>query len=143
MRMRRVVTALAAAGLTVLGVTTGTGAAVQASPQDRRPVLAFLDGWTRQLHRSGYRAGVYSSAGAAAEDLGKWSRVYGHRIAKPDSVWFGLWDGRANLDGTPYPLGSWWDGHDRIKQYLGGLRRRIHGIRLDSDSDWVYGAVYR
>jgi hypothetical protein len=109
----------------------------------RRPVLAFLDGWTRQLHRSGYRAGVYSSAGAAAEDLGETSWVYGHRIAKPDAVWFGLWDGRANLNGTPYLRGSWWYGHHRIKQYLGGHRRRIHGIRLDIDSDWVYGAVYR
>lgn len=109
----------------------------------RHPVLAFLDGWTRRLHARGYRAGVYSSAGAAAEDLGETTRVYGHRIAKPNSIWFGLWDGRSNLNGQPYLRASWWGDRHRIKQFRGGHRRRIRGIRLIIDSDRVFGAVYR
>jgi Domain of unknown function (DUF1906) len=109
----------------------------------RHPVLAFLDGWTRALHRHGYRSGVYSSAGAAAADLGLASTVYGHRLAKPDTIWFGLWDSRANLNGTPYVQDTWWSGAHRIKQFRGGHRRRIGRATLFIDSDIVAGAVYR
>lgn len=107
-----------------------------------RPVVAFLDGWTRELHARGYRAGVYSSAGAAARDLGRYRHVYGHPVARPNSLWFALWDGRRNLRGTPYVHRNWWRGH-RIKQYKGSRHRRIGGIRLSFDSDLVDGAVYR
>ena len=108
----------------------------------RRQVLSFLNGWTRELHRLGYRSGVYSSASAAAANLGRASRVYQWRLAKPNSIWFALWDGRANLNGTPYVLPAWWPSR-RLKQYMGGHRRRIGGIALNIDSDLVDGAVYR
>jgi hypothetical protein len=108
----------------------------------RRPVLAFLDGWTRELHRLHYRSGVYSSASAAPADLGRARRVYGHRLVKPDAVWFGLWDGRANLNGAPYLRRSWWAG-SRSKQFRGGHRRKVGGARLSIDSDLVRGPVYR
>jgi glycoside hydrolase-like protein len=107
-----------------------------------RPVVAFLDGWTRELHARGYRAGVYSSAAAAARDLGRYRHVYGHPVARPNSLWFALWDGRRNLRGTPYVRRNWWHAH-RIKQYKGARHRRIGGIRLSFDSDLVDGAVYR
>jgi hypothetical protein len=107
-----------------------------------RPVVAFLDGWTRELHARGYRAGVYSSAAAAARDLGRYRHVYGHPVARPNSLWFALWDGRRNLRGTPYVRNNWWRAH-RIKQYKGARHRRIGGIRLSFDSDLVDGAVYR
>jgi glycoside hydrolase-like protein len=109
----------------------------------RRQVLSFLDGWTRELHKHHYGSGVYSSASAAAEDLGRTSRVYGHKIAKPRTMWFGLWDGRANLNGGPYLRKAWWSGAHRIKQYLGGHQRKINGAKLNIDSDKVYGALYR
>jgi len=107
-----------------------------------RPVVAFLDGWTRELHARGYRAGVYSSAGAAARDLGRYRHVYGHPVARPNSLWFALWDGRRDLRGTPYVRNNWWRGH-RIKQYKGSRHRRIGGIGLSFDADLVDGAVYR
>lgn len=109
----------------------------------RRPVLAFLDGWTRSLHRHHYRSGVYSSAGSAAADLNRHRRVYGHRIAKPNSMWFGLWDRHRDLSGVPYVRNSWWRGGHRIKQYRGPHRCRVNGARLDIDTDLVAGAVYR
>jgi len=84
-----------------------------------RPVVAFLDGWTRELHARGYRAGVYSSAAAATRDLGRYRHVYGHPVARPNSLWFALWDGRRNLRGTPHVRNNWWHAH-RIKQYRGG-----------------------
>ena len=105
--------------------------------------LAFLDAWTRTLHAHGYSSGVYSSASSGAENLGWAHRVHGHKIAKPDSMWFGLWDNERNVRGLPYLLQSWWRGPRRIKQYEGPHRRRVGGYTLDIDSDWVYGAVYR
>jgi hypothetical protein len=105
--------------------------------------LAFLDAWTRTLHAHGYSSGVYSSASSGAENLGWAHRVDGHAIAKPDSMWFGLWDNEQNVRGLPYLLQSWWRGPRRIKQYEGPHRRRLGGYTLDIDSDWVYGAVYR
>jgi hypothetical protein len=105
--------------------------------------LAFLDAWTRTLHAHGYSSGVYSSASSGAENLGWAHQVHGHRIAEPDSMWFGLWDNEQNVRGLPYLLTSWWRGARRIKQYEGPHRRRVGGYTLDIDSDWVYGAVYR
>lgn len=112
-------------------------------PHCRRPVLAFLSAWTRALHRHHYRSGVYSSAGSAVRDLGRTWRVYGRRIAKPNSLWFGLWDQHRDLSGVPYVLDSWWRGGHRIKQYRGPHHHRVNGVRLDIDTDWVAGPVYR
>jgi Rv2525c-like, glycoside hydrolase-like domain len=108
----------------------------------RSGVLSFLDGWTRALHAHGYRSGVYSSAGSAVVDLARANSVYGRPLAKPDSIWFGLWDGVRNLNGLPYLRASQWPAGHRIKQWLGGHRRRIGGITLDIDSDLAAGAVY-
>jgi len=108
----------------------------------RDSVLSFLDKWTRQLHARGYVSGVYSSAASGAEDLGNATTVYGRRVAKPDSLWFALWDNRANLVGTPYLLRSWWSPGRRIKQYEGPRWEKVGGIKLNIDSDWVQGAVY-
>ena len=49
-------------------------------------------------------SGVYSSASSGAENLGWAHPVNGHRIAKPDSMWFGLWDNEQNVRGLPYLL---------------------------------------
>ena len=86
---------------------------------------------------------MYSSASSGAENLGAARTVDGHRIAKPDSMWFGLWDNERNVRGLPYLLQSWWRGPRRIKQYEGPHKRTVGGFTLDIDSDWVYGAVYR
>ena len=109
----------------------------------RAAALTFLDAWTRALHAHGYESGVYSSASSGAQDVGAVSWVHGHRLAKPDSVWFGLWDAGRNVYGSPYLRRDWWSGRHRIKQYLGPHLRTVGGHTVDIDSDWVYGAVYR
>jgi hypothetical protein len=109
----------------------------------RNATVAFLDAWTRTLHAHGYSSGVYASASSGAEDLGAARTVNGHRVAKPDSMWFGLWDNERNVRGLPYLLQSWWAGPRRIKQYIGPHKRTVGGFTLDIDSDWVFGAVYR
>ena len=109
----------------------------------RAAALTFLDGWTRALHAHGYRSGVYSSASSGAQDVGAAGWAHGHRLARPDSVWFGLWNARRNVYGSPYLRPDWWSGRHRIKQYLGPHLRTVAGRTVDIDSDWVYGAVYR
>jgi hypothetical protein len=117
--------------------------AYQGHRRCRNATMAFLDAWTRTLHANGYSSGVYTSASSGAEDLGAARTVNGHKIAKPDSMWFGLWDNRRNVRGLPYLLQNWWAGPRRIKQYEGPHKRTVGGFTLDIDSDWVFGAVYR
>jgi hypothetical protein len=117
--------------------------AYQGHRRCRNATMAFLDAWTRTLHANGYSSGVYTSASSGAEDLGAARTVNGHTIAKPDSMWFGLWDNRRNVRGLPYLLQNWWAGPRRIKQYEGPHKRTVGGFTLDIDSDWVFGAVYR
>jgi glycoside hydrolase-like protein len=108
----------------------------------RNSVLSFLNAWTREVHTLHYVSGVYSSAASGAEDLGSATTVYGRALVKPDSMWFALWDNKANTVGTPYLLNSWWTPNRRIKQYQGGHWVKVGGAKLDIDSDWVQGAVY-
>ncbi len=108
----------------------------------RRAVLIFLDAWTRRIRALGYTSGVYSSAGSGAQDLGAAHSIAGHRLARPETIWFALWDGRRNLRGAPYLLDSWWPANRRIKQFRGDRWQRHGRFRLDIDRDEVFGAVY-
>jgi hypothetical protein len=109
----------------------------------RDSALLFLDAWTRTLQARGYASGVYSSASSGAANVGAAHVVNGHRLAKPDSVWFALWDDHRNVAGFPYLLRTWWPGPHRIKQYKGPHQRTVGGFTLSIDSDWVNWAVYR
>jgi hypothetical protein len=106
-------------------------------------VLSFLNMWTRELHATGYVSGVYSSASTGARALGLASYLKGHPVAEPDALWFALWDGGANVIGTPYLSPYWWIGAQRIKQYLGGHNRKVNGFTVNIDSDLIHGPVYR
>ena len=108
----------------------------------RRAVLTFLDAWTRRVRGLGYTSGVYSSAGSGAQDLGAARSVGGHRLARPETIWFALWDGHRNLRAAPYLLASWWPADRRIKQFRGSHWQRHGRFRLDIDRDEVFGAVY-
>jgi hypothetical protein len=109
----------------------------------RTASLDFLNAWTRALHARGYRSGIYSSVTPGVASVGAAIWMSGHPMARPDSVWFGLWDGRRNLAGSPWLLAAWWSGPHRTKQYLGPHLRTVGGHTVDIDSDWVNGSVYR
>jgi hypothetical protein len=109
----------------------------------RNSALAFLNAWTRALHAAGYASGLYAGASSGAQDVGRASSVYGRPLAKPDSLWFALWDRGRNLSGGPYLPADWWPGAHRIKQYLGPHLRTVRRRTVDIDSDRVYGLVYR
>jgi hypothetical protein len=61
-------------------------------------------------------------------------------MALPDAMWFALWDGNGNLDGTPYLPSSRW-ASDRVKQYAGNKAQKIGGYTINIDADRVGGAV--
>ena len=113
-----------------------------ASRKCRNAVLTFLDAWTRRLRARGYVPGVYASAASGAENLGGTTRIAGHRLARPQSIWFALWDGHVNLRGQPYLLATWWPRDRRIKQFRSNRWQKHGRFRLDIDRDEVFGAVY-
>ena len=106
-------------------------------------VLTFLDAWDRQLQASGYVSGVYSSAGSGVINLQNTSSIAGHPLAKPQAIWFALWDNAVNLTGSPYMTPAVWSASARSKQYAGPRVVTIGGISLNIDSDLVDGPVAR
>ena len=133
----------------LLGIVKGSPVYYDMEAYDRaRPhcvvaVLTFLDAWTRRLDAKGYVSGVYSSADSAIVDLASARKVNGHRLAKPQCIWIGLWDHRENLSGSPYLNRSAWPLADRSKQFSGPHRLKVGGITLTIDSDLVDGPVVR
>jgi hypothetical protein len=106
-------------------------------------VLTFLDAWDRQVQASGYVSGVYSSAGSGVINLQNTSSIGGHPLAKPQAIWFALWDNAANLTGSPYMTPAVWSASARSKQYAGPRVVTVGGISLNIDSDLVDGPVAR
>jgi hypothetical protein len=100
-------------------------------------VLAYLAGWTDQLHADGYLSGVYSSAASGITDL---VRVNGSGYSEPDDVWIAHWDDQATTSDSYVPSSDWSD-HQRIRQYQGDHRVTYGGVTLDIDSDYLDGAT--
>ena len=107
------------------------------SPVNTKAVLAFLSGWTSQLHAEGYLSGVYSSASAAITDLVK---ANGTGYTEPDDIWFAHWNGQATT-ADPYVPSADWVGQQRLHQYSGDHTDTYGGVSLDIDSDYVNGAT--
>jgi len=106
-------------------------------------VLTFLDAWDRQVQASGYVSGVYSSAGSGVVNLQNTSSVGGHPLARPQAIWFALWDNAVNLTGSPYMTPAVWPASARAKQYAGPRVVTVGGISLNIDSDLVNSSVAR
>jgi hypothetical protein len=106
-------------------------------------VLTFLDAWTRQLNAEGYVSGVYSSADSAVIDLANHTKVAGHPLARPQAIWFALWDNASDLNGSPYLPAGLWPPARRSKQFAGSHWVKIRRIGLDIDRDLVDSAVAR
>ncbi|WP_083707415.1 glycoside hydrolase domain-containing protein [Intrasporangium flavum] len=107
----------------------------------RQTVLTFLTAWTTELHRLGYRSGVYGSTSSVMVDL---SDAYGTSgFTPPDDVWFARWNGLQTLsDSAAYPAfkDSYWASGQRIHQYQ-LTTETWGGVKLDIDANWVGGHV--
>ena len=100
-------------------------------------VLAFLAGWTSELHAAGYVSGVYSSGGSGIRDL---AAAYNTGYLEPDDIWIADWNGlHTTLD--PYVPAADWPAHQRIHQYSGGQNVSYGGVTMNIDGDYLDGAT--
>jgi len=105
----------------------------------REAVYAFLDAWTVELHRRGYRSAVYSSSSSGISDLGKATSRPGFHL--PDGIWLANWNGVQGVFGDPYISDAYWSGHRRLHQYAGGHDETYGGVTINIDSDYDDGLV--
>ena len=99
-------------------------------------VLAFLSGWTTQLHTDGYLSGVYSSASSGITDL---VQAYGTGYAEPDDIWFAHWNNQQTTSDTAYIPSGDWPGAKRLHQYDGGHNETYGGVTINIDGDYLDG----
>ena len=101
----------------------------------RKSALHFLSAWTRELHRAGYLAGVYSSVSAGIAVVGKerGNRAY----TAPDRVWFAWANGRRDVSWSKYVRAPRWKTDHRVHQYALDVRASYGGVRLAIDRNFV------
>jgi hypothetical protein len=103
----------------------------------RVAVLAFLSGWTTQLHTDGYVSGVYSSVASGVTDL---VNARGTSTVEPDDIWFARWNGTLSSADSALPAAAW-GSHQRLHQYLGGHNERFGNVTINIDSNFIDGAT--
>jgi hypothetical protein len=91
----------------------------------RSAVLRFTSGWTRELHRRGYVAGVYANLASGARHLAETFNSTSY--ARPDAIWVARWDSSAKLTGLAGVPDAYWSEHQRAKQYRGDHDETLAG----------------
>jgi hypothetical protein len=109
----------------------------QYSSSDSAAVLAFLAGWTSQLHAKGYLSGVYSSASSGITAL---VDANGTGYAEPDDIWIADWNDEQTTS-DPYVPTSDWSINQRLHQYVGGHNDTYGGVTINIDTDYLDGAT--
>src|SRR5690348_4219294 len=61
----------------------------------RTAVLQYLSGWTKEMHRLGYVAGVYAQLSSGAKNLAE--TYTSASYARPDALWIARYDGVPSL----------------------------------------------
>jgi Domain of unknown function (DUF1906) len=100
---------------------------------DTSAVLAYLAGWTTELHAQGYLSGVYSSTNSGITDL---VAEYGTGYTEPDDIWIAEWNGEQSTTNSYVPS-SEWANHQRIHQYEGAHNATYGGVTINIDSDYL------
>jgi hypothetical protein len=100
-------------------------------------VLAYLQGWTQELHTLGYLSGVYSSELSGVEDL---VAEQGTGYVEPDELWIANWNGQQTTADVKVPATEWAD-NQRLHQYRGGHTDDYGGSSIDIDSDEIAAAT--
>ena len=99
----------------------------------RTAVLRFVGGYTRELHRLGYLAGVYANLSSGAKNLT--NSYTSTSYARPDALWIARWDASSALTGWSGIPDARWAVHQRGKQYRGGHDETYGGVTLNIDND--------
>ncbi len=102
----------------------------------RRAALHFLSSWTRELHRHGYRSGVYSSVSAGIAALGR--ARHRRAFTAPDRVWFAWANGRRDAWlGNRWVRAPRWKQDRRVHQYALDVVASYGGKRMHIDRNYV------
>lgn len=105
----------------------------------RTGVLQFASGYTKELHRRGYLAGVYGNLSSGALHL---AQTYtSAAFARPDALWIARYDRSPSLTGWTGIPASRWAVHQRAKQYRGGHDETYGGVTVNIDNDRFDGPV--
>ncbi len=99
-------------------------------------VLAFLSGWTSQLHALGYLSGVYGNSDSVIADL---ITREGTGYPEPDDIWFAEWND-VRTTNSDYFSSGFWVAH-RLHQYNGGHNATYGGVTINIDSNAMDGAT--
>jgi hypothetical protein len=105
-------------------------------------VMAFVSAWTSELHRLGYKSGAYGSTGSLMVDMSL--SVGSPGFVPPDNVWFAHWNQlQTTSDSSSFPSfqDMYWGNHQRMHQYSGNISQQWGGVSINTDADWVDGAV--
>ena len=103
-------------------------------PAETGRALAFLSAWTTELHKLGYKSGVYSSSGSAVVDLARHYSTRGYTM--PDAIYDALWNGARNVSDGAYRAGEW-SGGRRLHQFSGDVMQTFGGDTLQVDQDYL------
>lgn len=114
----------------------------------RNSTLAFLSGWTEQLHALNYVSGVYSSAARGINALDDARVLEPGRFTMPDRVWIAEWvkpeDYRRPPTATPptllstYVRDDAWMPNNRMRQYAGGHDETYGGVTINIDTNYLH-----
>ena len=136
----------AASNAAALGLTVGSPVYFDMEGYDRTvagcslAVLAFLQGWTNELHARGYVSGVYGSSASTITDLV--NQYSNPSYTVPDDIWFANWSCCPHsVTGDSYIPGSDWSPHHRLHQYTGGHDETWGGVTVNIDADYDDGAL--
>jgi uncharacterized protein YraI len=105
----------------------------------RAAVLRYLSGWTKELHRLGYVAGVYAQLSSGAANLAQ--SYASASYARPDALWIARYDGVSSLTGWAGVPDSRWAVHQRAKQYRNSHNETYGGVTINIDNDRVDAPV--
>ena len=101
----------------------------------RASSLWFLSAWTRQLHKSGYVSGVYSSALSGIKILDDARVTPGNTASLPDQIWIADWNNVVDPNSS-FIRPDGWVGH-RIHQYQGGHKETWGGVTINIDRNYL------
>ncbi|MBW9207293.1 DUF1906 domain-containing protein [Mumia sp. zg.B53] len=100
-------------------------------------VVSFVDGWGSRLAQHGYRSGLYSSASAAIAAMNRLRVAQVDNYHYPNHLWFGWYNGKANLAAEPYLDDRYWARGKRIHQYVGNRVSRYNGVAINIDRNYL------
>ncbi|HEY0772460.1 MAG TPA: glycoside hydrolase domain-containing protein, partial [Nocardioidaceae bacterium] len=113
----------------------------------RNSTLAFLSGWTEELHDLDYVSGVYSSAARGINALDNARVLEPGRFTMPDRVWVAEWVKPEQYRRPPtanppslysaYLRDDGWLPGGRMRQYRGGHDETYGGVKINIDTNYL------